>query len=101
MQRVVEFCRVLSEKEGSKSMSKAFFELLVELAEDPLRALEFKANPDPMLKGAGLSKEEEEALRSRNANRIRGLLAEPPPEQDLLLLTWFGSILDEEGEGGT
>lgn len=79
-------------------MSKAFLQLLVGLAEDPLRAREFRDHPEALLGGAGLSEEEEQAVRGRDASRIRALLAEEPPEHDLMLLTWLGSILEDHGE---
>lgn len=78
-------------------MSKAFLDLLIELAEDPLRARKFKANPAPDLRRAGLSKEEKDALRSRDPARIRAVMAAESPERDWMLLSWLTS-LTQDGE---
>jgi len=79
-------------------MPSAFFRLLVELAEDPLRAQAFQANPESAMAGRDLTEEEKQALLSRDPARIRVLLTEELPDRNWLLLAWFGSLsADDEG----
>ena len=68
---------------------------LFALAQDPIRASEFRRDPEAALAGVDLSAEQQEALRSRDPSRIRAALVERPLDQDLLFLTWLGSLTDE------
>ena len=68
---------------------------LFALAQDPLRASEFRRDPETALAGVDLSPEQQEALRSRDPSRIRAVLVDRPLDQDLLFLTWLGSLTDE------
>jgi hypothetical protein len=68
---------------------------LFALAQDPIRASEFRRDPETALSGVDLSAEQQEALRSRDPSKIRAALVERPLDQDLLFLTWLGSLADE------
>lgn len=68
---------------------------LFALAQDPMRAREFRRDPEAALAGVDLSADQQEALRSRDSSRIRAALVERPLDQDLLFLTWLGSLTDE------
>ena len=68
---------------------------LLELAQDPIRARDFRADPDRALAGADLSPAQRDVLRSRDPSQIRAALVERPVEDDLLFLSWLGSIADD------
>jgi hypothetical protein len=68
---------------------------LIGLAQDPVRAIEFREDPDAALAAANLSSEQRDVLKSRDPSRIRAALADRPAEDDLLFLSWLGSIADE------
>ncbi len=82
------------------SMSEALLDFLIELAEDPLQARAFRAQPESLLAGRGLHEDERQALLTSNALRLRTLLA-LPPEHDLLLLAWRGLLEAAEAAGET
>ena len=68
---------------------------LFELAQDPIRARAFREDPDRALADADLSPQQREVLKSRDPSRIRAALADRPAEDDLLFLSWLGSIADD------
>jgi hypothetical protein len=68
---------------------------LLELAQDPLLAREFRTNPDLAMSRVDLSPAQRDVLRSGDPAQIRAALAERPVEDDLLLLSWLGSIADD------
>ena len=68
---------------------------LFDLAQDPLRARAFRADPDRALADVDLSEEQRDAMRSRDPSRIRAALVERSADQDLLLLAWLGAVTEE------
>ena len=68
---------------------------ILELAQDPVRARQFRADPDSTMAGADLSPEQQDVLRSRDPSRIRAALVEGPVDHDLLMLAWLGPLAHE------
>jgi hypothetical protein len=59
---------------------------LVKLDTSPREARAFKTNPRKAMHAAGVSKKHQEALRSRNPNRIRELIFEENPVEAALCI---------------
>lgn len=73
---------------------------LLELAEDPIRARRFRADPDADLALTDLTVEQKAILRSREPARLRAALVGTPPEGDLVLLAWLASLWSDAAEPG-
>lgn len=66
-------------------------DFLLTLANNPVRQDQFKkGGMDQMMKDAGLNAKEQEAVRSRDPNKIRKLVGPPHPQNPILCNAIYG-----------
>jgi hypothetical protein len=70
----------------AQPLPDAFLQFLLDIAKDPDRLARLEINPDVELEATVLSPEEKAAIKSRDSERVRGLLHSPPEDELPVLL---------------